>query len=103
MSRYRFAVIGSGWRAQYYVRVAKALPDLFELCAIYCRSEEKAAEVRSGFGIPATTSEDECAARKPDFVVVAVNKTAGQKLPCAGWKEGLQFYVKLLQIRIWKR
>ena len=77
MSRYRFAVIGSGWRAQYYVRVAKALPDLFELCAMYCRSEEKAAEVCSGCGILATTSEDECAARKPDFVVVAVSKTAG--------------------------
>ena len=77
MSRYRFALIGSSWRAQYYVRAAKALPDLFELCTIYCRSEKKAAEVRSRFGIPTTTSEDKCAAMKPDFVVAAVSKTTG--------------------------
>lgn len=77
MSKYRFAIIGSGWRAQYYVRVAKALPNLFELSTMYCRNEEKAAEIRSGFSIPATTSEEECAAMKPDFIVAAVSKTAG--------------------------
>ena len=88
MSRYRFAVIGSGWRAQYYVRAAKALPDLFELCAMYCRSEKKAAEIRSGFGIPATTSEDECAAMKPDFIVVAVSKTAGAETAIRWMEKG---------------
>ncbi len=77
MSKYRFVMIGSGWRAQYYVRVAKALPELFELCAVYCRSEEKAAEMRAAHGIQATTSEAECAAMKPDFVVTAVSKSAG--------------------------
>ena len=80
MSRYRFAVIGSGWRAQYYVRVAKALPDLFELCAMYCRSEEKAARIRAEYGIPATASEDECASANPDFIVTAVSKPSGPEV-----------------------
>ena len=77
MSRYRFAVIGSGWRAQYYARAAKALPDLFELCAMYCRSEEKAAKFRTEYRIPAVTSEEDCAAMNPDFVVTAVSKNSG--------------------------
>jgi predicted dehydrogenase len=80
MSRYRFAVIGSGWRAQYYVRAAKALPDLFELCSMYCRSEEKAARIRADYDIPATASEDECASANPDFVVTAVSKSSGPEV-----------------------
>ncbi len=86
MSRYRFAVIGSGWRAQYYVRIAKALPDLFELCTMYCRNAEKAAAIRSEYDIPVTTSEDECAAMQPDFVVAAVSKTAGPEV-AVHWME----------------
>ena len=80
MSGYRFAVIGSGWRARYYVRAAKALPDLFELCVMYCRSEEKAERIRSEYGISATTSEDECASADPDFVVTAVSKASGPEV-----------------------
>lgn len=33
MAKYHFIIIGSGWRALYYVRVAKALPDVFCLDA----------------------------------------------------------------------
>ena len=27
----RFAMIGSGWRSLYYIRIAKALPQYFEV------------------------------------------------------------------------
>ena len=42
MAKYHFIIIGSGWRALYYVRVAKALPEIFSLDAMYCRTQEKA-------------------------------------------------------------
>ena len=77
MGKYRFVIVGTGWRAMYYVRIAKALPDIFELCGMLSRSEEKAKRIRDEYGISCTTSEDECLSHKPDFVVVSVAKTAG--------------------------
>ena len=72
----RFAVIGSGWRSLFYVRIAKALPDMFELTALLCRGQEKADRIQKEYGIHTTTSEDEIIASKPDFVVSAVNKSS---------------------------
>lgn len=72
----RFAVIGSGWRSLFYVRIAKALPDMFELTALLCRGQEKADRIQKEYGIHTTTSENEIIASKPDFVVSAVNKSS---------------------------
>ncbi|MCD7864390.1 MAG: Gfo/Idh/MocA family oxidoreductase [Lachnospiraceae bacterium] len=72
----RFIIIGSGWRAMYYARIAAALPESFELCAMLCRSQEKADAVHVAQGIYTTTSIEECRRMKPDFVVVAVSKAS---------------------------
>lgn len=77
MSKYSFAIIGSGWRAQYYVRIAKALPEIFELKAVFCRTQEKADSFSKEHDVHTTTSEEEIVSMKPDFVVVAVKKTEG--------------------------
>ena len=76
MERTRIIIVGSGWRSLYYVRIAKALPQRFELCAMLCRTEQKAQRMASENGIYTTTSEEECMAMKPDFVVVVVNKAS---------------------------
>lgn len=76
MAPYRFIIVGSGWRSLFYVRIAKALPDKFELCGMLCRTEEKAAKMAKENDIYTTTSIEECKDMKPDFVVVAVNKTS---------------------------
>lgn len=74
MGKIRYVIVGSGWRSLYYVRIAKALPDIFELCAMLCKSSEKAQRMSAEYGIYTTTSIKECQGMKPDFVVVAVNK-----------------------------
>ncbi len=74
MSRYHFIIVGSGWRSLYYVRIAKALPDIFHLDAMYCRTKEKAEKMASEYNIHTTTSIDECVAYNADFAVIAVNK-----------------------------
>ena len=74
--RIRFVIVGSGWRSLYYVRIAKALPQVFHLCAMLCRTDEKAARMAQENGIHTTTSVSECMEYKPDFVVVVVNKAS---------------------------
>ena len=74
--RFRFVIVGSGWRSLYYVRIAKALRTRFELCAMLCRTEEKARRMAEENGIHTTTSETECIGYRPDFVVVAVSKAS---------------------------
>ncbi len=76
MNKYHFIIVGSGWRSLYYVRIAKALPDILCLDAMYCRTEEKAEKMAEEFCIHTTTSIDECVTYKPDFAVIAVNKTS---------------------------
>ena len=41
MKKIKFAVIGSGWRAQFYIRIAKAVPDMFELTDVLIRDKIK--------------------------------------------------------------
>lgn len=74
MQKIRYAVVGSGWRSLFYGRIARALPERFELTALYCRTKEKADRLRREYGLPTTTSEEEAAAARPDFIVSAVSK-----------------------------
>ncbi len=88
MSKYRFVIVGSGWRSLYYVRIAKALPEVFELCAMLCRTEDKANKMSEEHGIYATVSMEECEQYKPDFVVVVVNKASIAEVSMEWMKKG---------------
>lgn len=76
MKKARFIIVGSGWRAAFYARIAKALPEQFELLYMLCRSQEKAEKLARELDIPTTTSISACIEAKPDFVVVAVTKSS---------------------------
>ena len=76
MAKLRFIVVGSGWRSLFYWRIAQALPERFELCAMLCRTEEKAEKMHREYGVPVSTSAEQCIALHPDLVVVAVNKAS---------------------------
>ena len=52
MAKLRFIVVGSGWRSLFYWRIAQALPERFELCAMLCRTEEKAEKMHREYGVP---------------------------------------------------
>lgn len=72
-----FIIAGSGWRAMFYVRIARQYPELFQLKYMLCRTEEKADAIKRKEQIPTTVSVEECEKAKPDFVVIAVNKASG--------------------------
>ena len=68
-----YVIVGSGYRSEYFARVAKNYPELFR--ALYlCRSEEKAALMKTRTGVEATTSPAACEAFRPDFAVIAVDR-----------------------------
>jgi hypothetical protein len=69
----RFGIVGSGWRSEFFLRIAAALPDLFTVTGLVTRSAEIAADVELTWGVPG--HPDVAAlleAGRPDFVVVSV-------------------------------
>lgn len=72
----RFIVIGYGWRADFYYRIAKLLPDRFRICAGVLRTPERAEQVAEKEGVFATSDLAEALAQKPDFAVLCVPKAA---------------------------
>ena len=68
-----YLIVGSGYRAEYFGRVARTYPDLFRAMFL-CRSLEKAALMTERTGAAATTSLEEGLSFRPDFVVVAVDR-----------------------------
>lgn len=76
MNRIRYAVAGSGWRAMFYVRAAKNLPECFELTGVLLRTREKAEAFEREHGVAAFSSLDALLETKPDFVVTCVSKRA---------------------------
>ena len=75
-----FGIIGSGWRTEFYLRIAKALPQRFRVCGVVTRTEARGKEVDAAWGVPTFRTIDEMlnqdhperAASPPDFVVVSV-------------------------------
>ncbi|MGG6313217.1 Gfo/Idh/MocA family protein [Paenibacillus macerans] len=73
MDKIRFGIIGGGWRAEFYLRIARALPERFEVSEIMIRDEAKGREASRIWGVPAVSRLDEVVARRDfDFVVLSL-------------------------------
>lgn len=69
----RFGVVGTGWRAEYFLRLARQLPAQLETVGVVGRTEEKAEQVATRHGVRTYGSLDALVASgRPDFVVIAV-------------------------------
>jgi len=69
----RFAVIGTGWRSEFFVRVAKAAPERLEAVAVMAHSAPGADRMATAWGVPTVLSVAELLAYKPEFVIAAVS------------------------------
>lgn len=77
MKPLQFAVIGAaGWRAQFFLRVAAALPERFQAVHLLVRDPDKRAAQQALWNVPASDSIDSLLATKPDFVVISVKRPA---------------------------
>ncbi len=68
-----YVIVGSGYRAEYFGRIARTYPNLFR--AMYlCRSQEKAELMKAHTGCEAAVGVDACLSFRPDFIVIAVDR-----------------------------
>jgi predicted dehydrogenase len=80
-----FGVIGSGWRAEFFFRIAQDLPEQFPLAGVVARNPDKRAELTRRWSAPTFSTLDELLAEKrPDFVVTSVSASANLE-----WMEAL--------------
>jgi predicted dehydrogenase len=68
----RFAMIGSGWRAEFFLRIARALPERFQISAVLVRDQAKHAAFEARWNVPAFSDFEQVLATNPKFVVVSV-------------------------------
>lgn len=71
----RFAIIGSGWRSQFYARIAAEYPERFHVSAVLVRNENKAKLFLDRYGILPVFNMEELTRSNPEFIVVAVSKS----------------------------
>lgn len=76
MKQISFAVVGSGWRSRFFLRIAAYYNDKYRVTGLLCRSKEKADAFSKEYNIPATTDEKDIITSNPDFIVVAVSRPA---------------------------
>jgi predicted dehydrogenase len=73
MNHLSFGLIGGGWRAEFFLRLARDLPGQFPLAGIVVRNPEKAAQLRTSWNVPVFSTTEELLARgKPAFVVTSL-------------------------------
>ena len=73
MDKITFGIVGSGWRAEFYLRIARACADRFEVTGVTSRNAEKRAELTQQWGVKTFASAEELIGHtESDFVVTSV-------------------------------
>jgi len=85
-----FGLYGSGWRAEFFLRAAKALPQRFRCIGVITRNEEKARYFTKEFGVKCyTTAELLLTDNTPAFMVVSVNASVSTDITLGLLRKGL--------------
>jgi predicted dehydrogenase len=70
-----FGIIGTGWRAEFFLRIVAACPERFSVVGIVGRGQAKTIELGERFGVRVYSSVDDLIQLgKPDYVVVSVSR-----------------------------
>jgi predicted dehydrogenase len=69
----RFAIVGTGWRARFFLRLARQLPDRLQVSGVVARTAARAEQIAAEWGVATYVSvADLMAHETPDYVVVSV-------------------------------
>jgi len=76
----RFGLIGTGWRSEYFARIAAALPEHVSIGAVTSARPESAKAFGRLWGLDVAPSVDDLLARDLDFVLVSVPRSVAPAL-----------------------
>ena len=69
-----YGIIGAGWRAEFYIRIAALCPELFNVCGVFIRNAQKREEFSKKYRVPVFDSLDGLIKTDFDFLVSCVSK-----------------------------
>jgi predicted dehydrogenase len=74
MNKIKFGIIGGGWRTSFYLTIAKACPEQFEVTGVVVRDEVKGRELAAAWSVPVySTLDGLLEVDSPSFMVVSVS------------------------------
>ena len=77
----KLAIVGTGWRSGFYIRLAQLQPEIFEIVGIVARSEAARRSMEEKYKVRTFSSTDQLLrSERPDYVVVAVSWDANPTL-----------------------
>jgi predicted dehydrogenase len=87
ISQARFALVGSGWRSAFFLRLAQQAPERFAVTGVVTRSAERGAEMETLWRVPTYRSISQVLAeQRPEFVV-----------PCVPWSQTAPTTIELVE------
>ncbi len=77
-----FAIVGGGWRAEFYMRIARAMPQRFRVHTMLVRDELKGKDIEREWGIPTVRTMEALLAQADhyEFAVVSVGRGVAPEL-----------------------
>jgi predicted dehydrogenase len=85
----KIAIIGAGWRSEFFIRIAQLLPEKFEIVGVVARKDEIQSALTERFGVQAYSSISQLLSKnKPDYAISSVswdsNPSVVEELVSAG-------------------
>ncbi len=75
-----FGLVGGAWRAEFYFRIAQALPDRFRVAGCFARTEATRSRIKTDWNIPVFDNMEGLLNQQPEFVVTSVPWAASEPL-----------------------
>ncbi len=69
----KFIILGGGWRSEFYLRIAKALPERFSVAGVFVRKDEKREYIEKKYGVKGYSSLEDILKADFDFIVNCVS------------------------------
>jgi predicted dehydrogenase len=75
-----FGIIGAGWRAEFFFRIAQAMPERFRIAGCFAKTESTRARIKADWNIRVFDDLDALVNERPEFVVTSVPRVASGPL-----------------------